>query len=108
GVVAGVLALLVGGPTLRLRGDYLAIATIGIAELVRLVFQNERWLANGPQPLRGIPQPLSCLTGSGCDWLPGLVNAFFEPLPPRPYPYLYVAIVAPLVLSVYTRLGWAL
>src|SRR5690606_4471172 len=108
GVVAGVLALVVGWPTLRLRGDYLAIATIGIAELVRLVFQNERWLANGPQPLRGIPQPLSCLTGSGCDWLPGFVNAFFDPLAPRDYPYLYVAIVALVLFLVYTGLERAI
>ena len=78
GLASGLLALIVGGPTLRLRGDYLAIATIGIGELVRLVFQNERWLANGPQPLRGLPQPLSCLASSeGCSYLPGFVNAFF-------------------------------
>ncbi len=108
GAVAGLLALLVGGPTLRLRGDYLAIATIGIAELVRLVFQNERWLANGPQPLRGLPQPLSCLTGNGCDWLPGFVNSFFAPLAPRDYPYVYVAIVALVLFLVYTGLERAI
>src|SRR5690625_2571987 len=54
GVVAAIVAWLVGIPTLRLREDYLAMATIGIAELTRLIFQNERWLANGPQPMRGI------------------------------------------------------
>src|SRR5690606_29516361 len=108
GAVAGLLALLVGGPTLRLRGDYLAIATIGIAELVRLVFQNERWLANGPQPLRGIPQPLSCLSGSGCDYLPAFVNEFFAPLAPRDYPYIYVAIVALVLFLVYVGLERAI
>ncbi|NIV37840.1 MAG: branched-chain amino acid ABC transporter permease, partial [Anaerolineae bacterium] len=37
-VVCGIVAFLVGFPTLRLREDYLAIATIGIAETIRLVF----------------------------------------------------------------------
>ncbi len=108
GLVAGVLAWLVGKPTLRLRGDYLAIATIGIAEIVRLVFQNERWLANGPQPLRGIPQPLSCLAADGCGWLPGFVNDFFAALTPRDYPTVYVAIVALVLFLVYRVLERAI
>lgn len=108
GLVAGLLAWLVGKPTLRLRGDYLAIATIGIAEIVRLVFQNERWLANGPQPLRGIPQPLSCLAADGCSWLPGFVNEFFGALTPRDYPTLYVAIVALVLFFVYRVLERAI
>ena len=108
GLLAGVLAWLIGKPTLRLRDDYLAIATIGIAELVRLVFQNERWLANGPQPLRGIPQPASCLAGNGCSWLPGFVNDFFAPLTPRDYPFVYVAIVALVLYVVYRVLERAI
>jgi len=109
GLVAGLLALVVGSPTLRLRGDYLAIATIGISELVRLVFQNERWLANGPQPLRGLPQPLSCLTSSnGCSYLPDFINTFFAPLSPRDYPYVYVAIVALVLFLVYMGLERAI
>jgi len=108
GLVAGMLAVLVGGPTLRLRGDYLAIATIGIGELVRLVFQNERWLANGPQPLRGLPQPLSCLTADGCSYLPGFVNDVFASLTPRDYPFVYVAIVAVILFLVYVGLERAI
>jgi branched-chain amino acid transport system permease protein len=57
-VMSGILALIIGIPTLRLREDYLAIATIGIAEAIRLIFNNERWLANGPRGLTGLPQPL--------------------------------------------------
>lgn len=40
GLTAGLLGVLVGLPTLRLRGDYLAIATIGMGEIVRVVFEN--------------------------------------------------------------------
>lgn len=109
GIAAGVLALLVGGPTLRLREDYLAIATIGIAELVRLVFQNERWLANGPQPLRGIPQPLACLVRDpGCPWLPAPLAALFDPLAPRDYPYVYLAIATLFVIVIYLVLERAI
>lgn len=56
--VAGVVALLIGLPTLRLRADYLAIATIGIAETIRLVLKNEAWLTNGVWGLQQIPSPL--------------------------------------------------
>lgn len=108
GLASGLLALLVGGPTLRLRGDYLAIATLGIGELTRLVFQNERWLANGPQPLRGIPQPLSCLVNDGCSTLPGFVNQFFGSLTPRDYPFVYVAVVALILFLVYQGLERAI
>lgn len=46
-VVCGVLAVLIGIPTLRLRADYLAIATLGLAEVIRLVMLNETWLTGG-------------------------------------------------------------
>jgi branched-chain amino acid transport system permease protein len=53
--VAFVLAVLIGIPTLRLRADYLAIASLGLAEVVRLIVLNERWLTNGSAGVRGIP-----------------------------------------------------
>ena len=54
-VLATVLALLIGLPTLRLRADYLAIASLGLAEVVRLVVLNGRDLTNGSAGVRGIP-----------------------------------------------------
>ncbi len=105
GVVSAILAWLIGIPTLRLREDYLAMATIGIAELTRLIFQNERWLANGPQPLRGIPQPLKCLVEDPvCSWLPGPVQAIFDPLQPRDYIWVYLLVVAVVLFLVYLAL----
>ena len=102
GCVAGVVAYLVGLPTLRLRDDYLAIATIGIAEVIRLIFQNERWLANGPQPLRGIPSPLYCLVEDPpCRWLPSAAQAWFAPLQPQEYPLVYLVVVSVLLALVY-------
>ncbi|SDM70759.1 branched-chain amino acid transport system permease protein [Halogranum gelatinilyticum] len=48
-VASTVLALLIGIPTLRLRTDYLAIASLGLAEVVRLVILNEREITAGSQ-----------------------------------------------------------
>ncbi|MBL8807166.1 MAG: branched-chain amino acid ABC transporter permease [Rhodospirillales bacterium] len=62
GVAAGaVAASLVGVAvaliTVRLRGDYLAIVTLGFAETMRIVMSNELWIANGTDGLSGIPGP---------------------------------------------------
>ncbi len=54
-VAATVLALFIGLPTLRLRADYLAIASLGLAEVVRRVVLNERRWTNGNLGVRGIP-----------------------------------------------------
>lgn len=104
-IVSGLLGLLVALAVLRLRVDFLAIATLGIAEIIRLVFQNERWLANGPQPLRGIPQPLSCLlTQPKCTWLPGPLADVLGALQPRDYGYLYLVVVSVFLALIYVAL----
>ena len=63
-VFAGVLAFLLSIPTLRLREDYLAIATIGIAELLRRITIEEPGLVNGTRGLTGIPRPLGDLVST--------------------------------------------
>lgn len=68
-VTAGVLGFLVGIVTVRLRGDYLAIASIGIAEIVRLVLKNEDWLTNGVRGIPGIPRPFDGLAGRASEVL---------------------------------------
>lgn len=60
-VVAAIIALPIGKIALRLRTDYLAICTIGIAEIIRLVLKNEEWLTNGPRGIDGIPRPFDGL-----------------------------------------------
>ncbi|HRJ12068.1 MAG TPA: high-affinity branched-chain amino acid ABC transporter permease LivM, partial [Alphaproteobacteria bacterium] len=50
-------ALIVGGPILRLRGDYFAIVTLGFAEIVRLTLINWQSLTHGPDGVTGIPRP---------------------------------------------------
>ena len=56
-LMSGALAFALSIPTLRLRADYLAITTIGIAELLRAVVLEERGLVNSARGLIGIPRP---------------------------------------------------
>lgn len=56
-LLAGVLAIILGLTTLRLREDYLAIVTIGTSELVRLIALNEQWLTRGALGLFSYPLP---------------------------------------------------
>ncbi len=67
--LSGSLAFLIGLVTLNLRSDYLAIATIGIAEIVRLVLKNEGWLTNGVRGIAAIPKPLSMFDSPRLDAL---------------------------------------
>ena len=55
-VLTAIVAVAIGIPTLRLRDDYLAIATLGLAEVVRKIIQNEGQWTAGTQGLRGIPR----------------------------------------------------
>ena len=56
--MAGLWGFLLSLPSLRLRGDYFGIATLGFGEIIRMVFQNEVWLTKGPMGLPGIPKPI--------------------------------------------------
>lgn len=54
-LIAGAVALIVGIPTLRLKGDYLAIATLGVSEIIRILIINGGDLTNGAAGILGIP-----------------------------------------------------
>jgi branched-chain amino acid transport system permease protein len=82
-VACGLIAFLIGIPTLRLGEDYLAISTLGIAETFRLIFNNEKWLANGARGLTGLPQPLQDLVD------------------PRYYNYIYLVIIVIILAIIY-------
>jgi branched-chain amino acid transport system permease protein len=53
--IAGLAGLLVGAPSLRLRGDYLAIVTLGFGEIIRSIIENIAWLG-GALGLSGLPR----------------------------------------------------
>jgi branched-chain amino acid transport system permease protein len=87
-LAAGALALLIGIPTLRLRADYLAIATIGAAEALRRVAINERDLVNGTRGMIGIPAPLQGVLSTRSDYY----NLMFLGLAVLVLVIIYVAI----------------
>jgi branched-chain amino acid transport system permease protein len=77
--VAALFGLLLGAPTLRLRGDYLAIVTLGFGEIVPQVLQNlDKW-TGGPDGIAGIDQPRLFGYAFG-----------FNPIP---YYYLYLVVI---------------
>ncbi len=58
GLLAAGVAWVIGKTALGLRSDYLAIATLGIAEIVIAVLKNEDWLARGVKNVIGLPRPV--------------------------------------------------
>ena len=56
GLLAAIAALLIGLPVLRLKGDYLGIATLGFAEIIRVIANNIPQITNGALGIKGIPE----------------------------------------------------
>jgi branched-chain amino acid transport system permease protein len=57
GLLAALFGLLLGFPVLRLRGDYLAIVTLGFGEIIRLILENWNAFSQGPSGISNIPRP---------------------------------------------------
>jgi len=57
GILAAFAGILLGFPVLRLRGDYLAIVTLGFGEIIRLILLNWRDFTGGPNGIASIPRP---------------------------------------------------
>lgn len=90
--VAGVCGVLLGIPALRVRGDYLAIVTLGFGEIVRIVVTNLEPWTGGPNGLVGIAHPTLLVPGRGVyDF--GVDSA----------PYYYVVWLSVLVLAAACR-----
>jgi len=89
-VACGITALAIGFLTIRLKEDYLAITTLGIAETIRLIFLNEGWLANGSRGLYNIPK-----------YLGSLVH-------PANYNYLYLIVVLLVLGCLYIAVSRAI
>ncbi|MET0961777.1 MAG: ABC transporter ATP-binding protein [Noviherbaspirillum sp.] len=115
-LVAGIFGALLGAPTLKLRGDYLAIVTLGFGEIIRIFMNNLNGpinITNGPQginlidPVRIFGVSLGGQAGSGAtvrigDWSMPSVNAYY---------FLFLALCVIIVFISYrlqdSRLGRA-
>jgi ABC-type branched-subunit amino acid transport system permease subunit len=91
-LVAATFGILLGAPTLRLRGDYLAIVTLGFGEIVPIVFLNSDDLTNGTNGIGGIYRP----------YLPGIGS--FSAMNPWPY-YLTMMVLVTVVMIFCYRLA---
>ena len=99
-LLAGVIAtslsgVLLGAPTLRLRGDYLAIVTLGFGEIVRKVAENTDYIG-GPRGIAGIPHPPRLSEFE----IFGVRPLRYGVLDPRPYYYLLVAAIVLVIIFV--------
>lgn len=66
GIISAFFGFLIGFPVLRLNDDYLAIASLGFSEIIRIVFVNIVSVTNGSLGLKGIPTHPSLLWTGGC------------------------------------------
>ncbi len=89
----------IGYPTLRMRGDYLAIVTLGFGEIVRIVLNNWMSLTNGPNGILGVQSP-------GIYWMkgPGLEHIWLNNL--EQLYYIILALTVFTILAVY-RLNYS-
>tara|TARA_B110000027_G_scaffold26182_1_gene28721 strand:+ start:4053 stop:5327 length:1275 start_codon:yes stop_codon:yes gene_type:complete len=58
GLLAALAAFIIGKISLGLRSDYLAIATLGISEIIIYLLKNEDWLSRGVKNVNGLPRPV--------------------------------------------------
>ena len=89
-VMAMIAGVILGTPTLRLRGDYLAIVTLGFGEIIRITANNSDWLG-GPRGISKIARP------------PSIGPLEFGVLNAKPYWYLGFTVIL-IVIFVLTRL----
>ena len=90
-LVAATFGILLGAPTLRLRGDYLAIVTLGFGEIVPIVFLNSDAVTNGTNGIGGLLRPA----------LPGIGS--FSAVNPWPY-YVTMLVLVTVVMILCYRL----
>ncbi|MEE9321563.1 MAG: branched-chain amino acid ABC transporter permease [Granulosicoccus sp.] len=77
GLFAAGAAWLIGKVALGLRSDYLAIATLGISEIIIAIIKNEDWLTRGVKNVNGLPRPVPYEIGlQRSSWFPELVEKF--------------------------------
>ena len=89
-LVAAVAGLILGAPTLRLRGDYLALVTLGFGEVMRFSLRNLEEITGGTRGLNPVPPP----------WLPGMSPATFV----TDYrPFFYITLIILTVVVIFLR-----
>lgn len=110
-LIAGIIGLI----CIRLRADYLAIATIGIAEIIKLVFKNETDITNGPRGINKIPRAWEhyseerFYSSAPMSWFntPEGWAAFFDGLPHWWWQPFFAGMILLIMLIIYKLLEFA-
>jgi len=104
GIMSAFAGILLGFPVLRLRGDYLAIVTLGFDEIIRIILLNWYRFTGGPDGLSNIPRPSLFgldFTRSG-DWtFAGFFGLEYSPLQRIVFLY-YLVVALALVVNLFT------
>ncbi|GCF10776.1 branched-chain amino acid ABC transporter permease [Dictyobacter arantiisoli] len=89
-LITALWGVILGAPTLRLRGDYLAIVTLGFGEIIPIVFTQMDAVTNGNNGIAGVYPPITPCIGSFCiNWNTS----------PTPYYYLILILIALCVFA---------
>jgi branched-chain amino acid transport system permease protein len=118
-LLSALSGILLGAPTLRLRGDYLAIVTLGFGEIVRITAQNTDSIG-GPNGIAGIPHPSNLTDWAVPDAFPfsslglaGVEPFHYGALDAQPYYYILLLVIIVTIIFVkrleHSRVGraWA-
>ncbi len=106
-LLASMAGCIIGYPTLRMRGDYLAIVTLGFGEIIRIILNNWMALTNGPNGILGIASPTMVV--------PTFEDGLgFEVMTLRKLQYLYYVVLFLAVITIiavhrlnFSRIGRA-
>ncbi|HFF9483850.1 MULTISPECIES: high-affinity branched-chain amino acid ABC transporter permease LivM [Serratia] len=111
GIVTAAFGFLLGFPVLRLRGDYLAIVTLGFGEIVRILLLNNTDITGGPNGISQIPKPTffglefnRSLRDGGWDTFHNFFGLNYDPSDRIVFLYLVALLLVVLTLFVINRL----
>lgn len=111
GMVTAVFGFLLGFPVLRLRGDYLAIVTLGFGEIVRILLLNNTEITGGPNGISQIPKPTffglefnRSVRDGGWDTFHNFFGLKYDPSDRIVFLYLVALLLVVLTLFVINRL----
>ncbi|AVX40019.1 high-affinity branched-chain amino acid ABC transporter permease LivM [Yersinia massiliensis] len=111
GIVAALSGFLLGFPVLRLRGDYLAIVTLGFGEIVRILLLNNTEITGGPNGISQIPKPTlfglefsRTAKDGGWDTFHNFFGLTYDPSDRIIFLYMVALLLVVLTLFVINRL----
>ena len=110
GALAASFGILLGYPILRLRGDYLAIVTLGFGEIIRIILVNWTEFSNGPNGISSIPRPsffgldFTRSAPEGGQTFSGFFGLEFSPMHRLIFLYYLILVLALLTHAFVSRL----